>query len=1560
MNLQFGVFPSNSPASGKLESLRSLLGSGREDLHELAAALFSRAPADYMERTNTESMRRITETVLEFYGTFLKSAAPFRVDVSTLELPDRDENVTAVCTAISDRPFIIDSLTETLSHFGLQHNVLLHPIVQHDGKLTSLVYLELPAISDSEVRQTISDEIARVFSHVLLVTDHFAPMLDSCHSLAHEFRKAASEVPSGAADLNEIAEFLRWLSDGNFVFLGSREWTCDQAHPAAIAGHDRGYFASTHEHVLSGVSDLRRDASLTISEKLYIHCSKSLLSSDVHRRVRLDTITVHLPKTSSVAERCATFVGMLTSQAASQTTISVPLIRKKVQEILEREGLTPNTHDYKEIISIADNIARDDLLRYSSERFGQEIALIFDLQRRDEVRVSSFLLPLHRFYSVNVVVPRSRYSSEVRQRIQHFLEERLGAAAASSQYHLTFTDYPLVVLRLLIPNNTLNPASLDLAECEVEIQEMTLTWNDRLRAELRETLEEHDAEELFRAYRNVFPEEYKAVTKPVDALKDIVCVSGLSDSHQLEASLSPCEESKNSFELKLFRWGQKLTLSGIVPLLENIGFDVEDEIVTSLITPRGDWSGIYNLRVSPRSAHVLDDTLIRGSILPGIKLIFSGSVENDPLNCLLLSPGLTSRQIALLRSILNYLWQIKASTSRESAIEALTENPLIARTLVELFEARFSPTASERETTLKILDQQFAEQIKEVPRLVHDRTLRGVRNIIEATVRTNYFQPQSGFRIAFKIDCARILNMPAPRPLVEIFVNSPDVEGVHLRGGRVARGGLRWSERKEDYRTEVLGLMKTQMVKNSIIVPVGAKGGFLVKKHVGAAPSRGEVECSYLSFVRSLLELTDNIIDGVQVPPPHTVCLDEPDPYLVVAADKGTATFSDIANGLATEDFNFWLGDAFASGGSNGYDHKKLGITARGAWESVTRHFREIGLDCENQDFTAVGIGDMSGDVFGNGMLLTDRIKLIAAFNHKHIFIDPTPDAKRTFAERERLFTVPFSQWSDYDASLISVGGAIYERSQKEITISEAAAHALGVTERVYSGESLIRAILMAPVDLLWNGGIGTYVKASDEEHFHVGDRANDDVRVDGRDLRAKVIGEGGNLGFTQKARIEYSKIGGHLNTDAVDNSGGVDLSDLEVNIKILLSAPRKRGDLSITDRNTLLESLAEECRQRIVARNRTQSRIVSLSVRRSRKNLGYYSGLVTALEHEGVLDRKAECLPDEETFEKRIALQAGLTRPELCVLIAYTRMTLKQQMLASSLPEQPFLQHFALNYFPVSLRERFATDIVAHPLKREIIATQAVNILLERMGASFVYRTAEETGAGTSDILSSFLVASDVLDAYTLTRELEVLDKASTSRLYLTTLIKISNALDGMTRWMLENRRRDLSLEQTASTYRPAFLKLAHETRGLLSDAEASRFDESCRQLLVQGLPKELAMRITSLSFATAFLDVVEIARIAEHDPLPVATLYSKVSLEMQVRDLLDRCIELEPSDRWESLALRSVMIELRRSIARITGLIIRTSGSASDAGLQQFLQSRGESLIRYRQSIRESSSNL
>jgi glutamate dehydrogenase len=1577
--------PRQNPASIKLAELRELIarekselcrqisGSNEETpescLEIFCAKLFKRAPSEFIQRTTLETLSEIGVETFKIFHEFQKNNSPLLIKTKIALNNSRAKDVTSFCFVLHDRPFIIDTIVECFRDAQIHINAILHPILRDTAtkQLISLTYIESTPLPDDNMLQKFVQTLQSKLSDLMIVTTDHIPMLKNIISVA----KTIEDQRSNGKE-SEIANFLRWLADNGFVFLGYREWKIKNSSisndldslPEHNNKKDLGLFRSASSTTLTDINVVSQDALHLLKSESSFFISKVLGKSPVHRNARMEVVTLKTSTEDGNSILIQSFLGMLTSKSATQEITSVPIARKILETLIEREGLIANSHDYKRLASIVNTIPRIEVLRSDLEHLHQDVDLLMRIQHRKETRITLNMDTLKRSTTLMVAMPRERFTGDIQEKIHEYIEAQFKLPPQTIDCHLALGNNRLARLYFFIPIPFEHLPNIDTTRLELEISNLSLTWDDNLYASLMEKHDSALAIKLSDFYTKLFTQSYKTVNSVRDAVFDIQHLENLSKDNNLEIAIdtSYSQSSPSCFDLKLYKRQGTLMLSSILPYLENTGLEIHDEAATPLERDGDIWATIYRFRVQHKSNKPFESQNIAQIFLSGLKHIITGRVDNDRLNSLLLDPGLSIKEIAIVRTLSNYLWQLKIFPSRDSIYRTLVYNPEFAKQIVIYFQNKFDPrikfeSIEARAEKLKAIQFQILQGLKNVSKLMHDRILRAMVNLIEAIIRTNAFQPENDFRIAIKIDAGKISSMPIPRPKYEIFVNSPEFEGVHLRGGKVARGGLRWSERREDFRTEILGLMKTQMIKNSIIVPVGAKGGFVIKARAFQDYDMSTaIEKAYRSFISSLLDITDNRSpSGDIVHPEHSIIYDDDDPYLVVAADKGTAVFSDIANDIAINKYNFWLGDAFASGGSCGYSHKALGITARGAWEATLQHFKEIGVDVETQTFSVVGIGDMSGDVFGNGLLLSKNAKLVAAFNHKHIFIDPNPDPNKSYVERKRLFELPSSQWTNYNKDLMSKGGGVYDRSAKEISLGTEAQHLLDITQDVISGEELIRAILLAPVDLLFNGGIGTYVKASNEKDDDVDDRVNDDVRVDARDLRAKIACEGGNCGFTQLARIEYSKIGGHINTDAVDNSGGVDLSDLEVNLKILLSGPLARGELTIQERNDLLRECAQEAVSKVIARNRSQSKVLSLGVRRSRRNIDYYRGLINDLETERLLDRSTEYLPDDESLIKRSRLKAGLTRPELAILISYTKMRIFNTLITTDLTKQRFLNRYLLNYFPQKVVERFPEDTINHPLAKEIIATQIANIFIERTGATFLYRTAEEAGATHTDIIFAFLAADEILGTDKLTYELDVMDRPNSTSIHLKSLLTLTNSLDSITRWLLEHRSTHMTWSELIEFYQKPCEKLVQETASFLTEIDLAKYNESYKQLIASGFPKYLAHAVSARIFSTVYLGIIDIATKSDLDLIDVAKLYSRLAAEFSITRLLEQARDIELTDRWEALSVRAITAELKNTVSKLTTSIIHEMGNPSIDAMTNYLNHREEIVKRYKQSVRE-----
>jgi len=1082
----------------------------------------------------------------------------------------------------------------------------------------------------------------------------------------------------------------------------------------------------------------------------------------------------------------------------------------------------------------------------------------------------------------------------------------------------------------------------DVADIESRLAEAAQSWTDDLRAALCERSGEERGLALFKRYRDAFPAAYSEDFLARTAVIDLERLEELTSDTDLRMSLyRPVEEATDVRRFKIYRYGAPISLSDVLPMLQHMGVRVVDERPYHVDRPGEPTAWIYDFGLRDVLGQEIDRDRVRDLFQEAFARIWRGEVENDGLNRLVLGAALGWREVNVLRAYSRYLRQAGTRYSLAYMEESLCANTTVARLVVELFLARFDPIRrGDRAAAADRLIQQAEEALDAVASLDQDRILRSFLQLVRATLRTNHFQrgPDGEPKpyLSVKLDPAQVPDLPLPRPMFEIFVYSPRMEGVHLRSGRVARGGIRWSDRREDFRTEVLGLMKAQTVKNVVIVPVGSKGGFVVKQPFPGGDPAEAVEC-YRTLIRGLLDLTDNLVGTSVVPPEDTVRYDPDDPYLVVAADKGTATFSDVANGIAA-DYGYWLGDAFASGGSSGYDHKRMGITARGAWESVTRHFRELGLDVATTDFSAVGIGDMSGDVFGNGMLLSCHIRLVAAFDHRHIFLDPDPDPARSFAERQRVFALPRSSWADYDRTVISAGGGIVARSAKSVKLTPQVRAMLGVEAAAMAPNELIRAILQAPVDLLWNGGIGTYVKSSRETAADVGDRTNDAVRVDGAQLRCRVVGEGGNLGLTQLGRVEFALAGGRVNTDAIDNSAGVDCSDHEVNIKILLDAVVAAGDMTEKQRNALLRDMTDEVGALVLRDNYHQTLALSNSRALAPQLLPVHARTMESLERTGRLNRKLEFLPDAEVVAERRAAERGLTGPELAVLLAHAKITVAEALLDSNVPEDPYLSKELERYFPTPLRDRFGEQMHSHRLRREIIVTSITNRMVNRAGISFVFRMQEEIGAPVPHIVRAHTIAQEIFDMHRLWRRIEELDTVVPASVQTTMMITARPLVERSSRWLLRNRRPPLDIADTLRFFAEPVQTLTGRLRELTVGGQRAAMEQTRSDLVAAGVPDDLAAWVGALDAAFALLDIVDCAAVTRRPAEEVAAVHFRLADRLQLDWLRGRVAALRRDDRWQALARAALRDDLYASHRALTTAVL--VGGAAGATPEQLLE--------------------
>ncbi|GAA3827381.1 NAD-glutamate dehydrogenase [Streptomyces coacervatus] len=1512
-----------------------------------------------------------------------QGTANVRVHTPTVEENGWTCSHSVVEVVTDDMPFLVDSVTNELTRQGRGIHVVIHPQIvvrrdvtgklievlhaqsngelPHDAHTESWIHVEIDRETDRGDLKQITADLLRVLSDVRETVEDWDKMRDAALRMADELPEEPIATDLREQDIEEARELLRWLSADHFTFLGYREYQLlDDDSLAAVPGTGLGILRSDPHHagddshpVSPSFERLPADARAKAREHKLLVLTKANSRATVHRPSYLDYIGVKKFDADGnvVGER--RFLGLFSSAAYTESVRRVPVIRRKVEEVLERAGFSPNSHDGRDLLQILETYPRDELFQTPADELESIATSVLYLQERRRLRLYLRQDEYGRYYSALVYLPRDRYTTGVRLRIIDILKEELGGISVDFTAWNTESILSRLHFVVRVPQGTELPqlSDSDKERIEARLVEAARSWADGFAEALNAECGEERAAELLRRYNNAFPEGYKADHTPRAAVADLVHLEQLSEAQAhsgQDFSLSlyePVGAAPEERRFKIYRKGEAVSLSAVLPALSRLGVEVTDERPYELRCSDRTTAWIYDFGLRmPKSLNGSGDYLgddARERFQEAFAATWTGKAENDGFNALVLSAGLNWRQAMVLRAYAKYLRQAGSTFSQDYMEDTLRNNVHTTRLLVSLFEARMSP--DRQRAGHEIVDALLEEvdaALDQVASLDEDRILRSFLTVIKATLRTNFFQEAAGGKphayVSMKFDPQAIPDLPAPRPAYEIWVYSPRVEGVHLRFGKVARGGLRWSDRREDFRTEILGLVKAQMVKNTVIVPVGAKGGFVAKQLPDPSVDRdawlAEGIASYKTFISALLDITDNMVAGEVVPPADVVRHDEDDTYLVVAADKGTATFSDIANGVA-ETYNFWLGDAFASGGSAGYDHKGMGITARGAWESVKRHFQELGVDTQSEDFTVVGIGDMSGDVFGNGMLLSEHIRLVAAFDHRHIFIDPNPDAEASYAERRRIFELPRSSWADYNTELISAGGGVFPRTAKAIQLNSQIREALGIEGKVakMTPADLMKTILQAPVDLLWNGGIGTYVKASTETQADVGDKANDPIRVDGADLRVKVVGEGGNLGLTQLGRIEFARHGGKINTDAIDNSAGVDTSDHEVNIKILLNGLVADGDMTVKQRNKLLAEMTDEVGALVLRNNYAQNTALANALAQSKDMLHAQQRFIRHLVREGHLDRALEFLPADRQIRERLGAGQGLTSPETAVLLAYTKITVSDELLHTSLPDDPYLRSLLHAYFPTALREQFPEYIDSHPLHREIVTTVLVNDTVNTGGTTYLHRLREETGASLEEIVRAQTAARAIFRSAPVWDGVEDLDNQVEAAVQTRIRLHSRRLVERGTRWLLNNRPQPLQLAETVEFFAERVEQVWQQLTKLLRGADLEWWQQIYDELTGAGVPDELATRVAGFSSAFPALDIVSVADRMGKEPLDVAEVYYDLADRLHITQLMDRIIELPRADRWQSMARASIREDLYAAHAALTADVLAVGNGTS-----------------------------
>ena len=1546
---------------------------GAERIEQVIALVKARVPAPqqatletlvrrYFERVDPEDLAE--RDPADLYGAALShwqfaqrrepGVAKVRVFNPALDEHGWQSTHSIVEIVADDMPFLVDSVTMEVNRHGQTLHLFIHPIVSvaraADGTLTALakdgaresfMHVEVDRIVDAAERETLARDVARVLNDVRAAVTDWSTMKDRVPAVIAEIERVKPPLP--AEELNEGLAFLHWLAENHFTFLGYRAHELDQVDGKdvlrVVPHSGLGILRESVAKEVASFSALPPEVRAYARRPELLVVTKSTSRSTVHRPGYLDYIGVkRFDQKGDVVGEHRIF-GLFTHTAYSANPAEIPLLRRKVANIVARAGLTEGTHAGKRLLNILETYPRDELFQTDEDELFSIVMGILHLGERQRFRLFIRRDRFERFVTCLIYAPRETYNTELRRKWQNILQDAFHGS--SSEFNVYLTESVLARILVTVRTTPGQVPPFDAREVEARLAAAARRWEDDLRDALIASAGEARGTVLYREFGTAFPAGYRETIAARAAVPDIELMAKITpEAPQGMMLYRPPEAGPGMLHFKLFRRGAPVTLSNALPMLEHMGLSVIDE-QPFRITPAGGesvWLHDYGLQ-APAGTEVEIDAL-NAVFEDAFARVSSGDVENDEFNKLVLLARLPAENVVVLRAYAKYMRQIGFPLSQTFIEATLAAHPDIAKMLVELFLLRFDPKlpdSAQSQAIAKI--QQIDHALDDVENLSEDRVLRQYLALILATLRTNFWRrnAQSARRpfVSFKLDPAKVPGMPDPKPLFEIFVYSPRFEGVHLRGGKVARGGLRWSDRPEDFRTEVLGLVKAQMVKNTVIVPVGSKGGFVLKR----APSPADREAymkegvaCYQNYLRGLLDVTDNRAGDAIVPPPDVRRHDPDDPYLVVAADKGTATFSDYANAISKE-YGFWLGDAFASGGSAGYDHKAMGIPARGAWESVQRHFREMGVDIQTTDFTVVGIGDMSGDVFGNGMLLSRHIKLVAAFDHRHIFIDPAPESEPSFVERERMFKLPRSSWADYNAKLISRGGGVYPRSAKSIAITPEMKQTFHIAADTLTPTELIHALLMAPVDLLYNGGIGTYVKARSETHAQVGDRANDQIRVNGADLHCKVVGEGGNLGCTQLGRIEYAQAGGRIYTDAIDNSAGVDTSDHEVNIKILLGLPISDGDMTLKQRNALLSEMTDDVAALVLRDNYFQTQCISVTGRITAQLLDAQQRFMQLLERGGKLNRSLEFLPSDDEIAERRSAGRGLTAPERAVVLAYSKIWLYDELLASALPDDAWVSTALTRYFPNPLHERYAQYMPRHPLKREIIATHVTNSMLNRVGSTYVHRLAESVGVRPDEVVRAYLLAREVFGFVDLWPRIEALDNEADDAIQARMLIDTSELLERGTTWFLRSRRLADDMGATIAHFTPRIAAVAARLPELIDADDRARLEARAAEYTAQRVPGDLAIRVAALPTLYAALDIVEVAGTTKHPVENVAAVHFEVAAKLDLPWLDARIAALPATAHWQTLARAAMQDDLSTLQRTVTAAVLAVDAPDSSA---------------------------
>ncbi|SMH48146.1 NAD-glutamate dehydrogenase [Azospirillum agricola] len=1578
---------------------KDLAGDMRKQLAELVRSRVPNARAErFVQRFygNVPPDDFLRSTPEQLYGAALSmwqwgqqrqpGAARVRVYSPRLDEHGWQSDRSVVEIVNDDMPFLVDSVTAELNRQGVTVHLVIHPVVRvvrdAAGRLEELLepgdertseegwardesfmHCSIDPQSDPAALARLRDGLERVLADVRAAVEDWEPMRERVRAARDDSARAPDP-----ADAAETADFLTWVDAGNVTLLGSRHYDVapgrnpDEPWLELVEGSGIGVLRDPEVTVFD---EHGHAAVLPAEIRAFLHQPRPLLVTKgtrlatVHRAVPLDAILVKRFDADGKVVGALLTVGLFTSVAYNRSPREIPFLRRKVADVMARAGFDPQGHDGKALLNILETHPRDELFQTPVPELFETALGILHLQERQRLALFVRRDPFERFVSCLVFVPRDRYDTGLRRKIQGLLETAYKGTCAAT--HTQLSDSTLARLHLIIRTEPGAIPVVDVQELEMRLVQAARSWGDLLRDALVDAHGEEAGNALLRRYADAFPAGYREDFTAEVAVHDIGRIEQAVAQKRLGITLfRPLEAEEHELHVKIYHQGSPVPLSDVLPMLEHMDLKVITEQPYDVTAAGGEppvW--IHDFSARSQTGTPVDCVQVKEIFQQAFAAVWDGRMEDDGLNRLILRAGLTGREVVVLRAYAKFLKQARFAYAQDTVEATLAAHPQTARLIARLFKARFDPKdRSDEAPILQAIDQA----LDAVTNLDDDRILRRFVTLVRATLRTNAYQSTADGEpkpyLSLKLDSGAIDELPLPRPWVEIFVYSPRMEGVHLRGGKVARGGIRWSDRREDFRTEILGLMKAQMVKNSVIVPVGSKGGFVVKRPPPPGSPREAVQAEgiecYKLLMRGLLDVTDNLAaDGSVVPPKDVVRHDADDPYLVVAADKGTATFSDIANGVSV-DHGFWLGDAFASGGSAGYDHKAMGITARGAWESVKRHFREMGTDIQTTDFTVVGVGDMSGDVFGNGMLLSKHIRLLAAFDHRHIILDPDPDAAASWEERNRLFALPRSSWADYDRSKLSKGAMIVERSVKTVELTPEVRARFAIEQSHIAPVELMRRLLTAPVDLLWFGGIGTYIKSSDESHAEAGDKANDALRVDGRDLRALVVGEGANLGVTQRGRIEAAQKGVRLNTDAIDNSAGVDTSDHEVNIKVLLGDVVGRGDLTTKQRDHLMAAMTDEVAALVLADNYRQTSALTVAQSQGAAALEAQARFIRSLEKAGRLNRAIEYLPSEEELSERMAERRGLTRPELAVLLAYAKITLYDDLLASDLPDDPAMAEDLLRYFPKPLRDGQGEAIARHRLRREIVATQVTNSLVNRVGPTFVKETMEKTGLGPADVARAYAIVRDVFALRPLWDAIDALDNRVPAALQTALVLDTVRLMERTVAWFLAHAAHPLDMAAETAAFRPGVEALTASLDRVLDAEEAGRLAARVTEATGQGVPEDLARRIAALPVLAAAPDLVRIAERAGRDVSAVASVYFGLGRRFGLEWLRDRASGSKFDNHWQRQAIAAIVDDLFAHQSALTVRVLE-SEAGEEAAVESWIARRRPVVERVEQLLAE-----